>query len=70
MSVKDITTDLNDGIILINLLEILTNKSFPKYNKSPIVDAQKLDNITKAFEFMEKNLNLRIVGCNANGSFI
>lgn len=67
MSVRDLTTDLHDGLVLINLLEIITNKSFPRYFKNPKIAAQKLDNISEAFKFMEKNFNMQLIGCNANG---
>jgi len=33
LSVKDLQTDLADGILLIELLEIISSKPLPKYNK-------------------------------------
>ena len=55
--VTDLSTDLSNGIILIELLinlfpEKLQNNS-PKYNKSPKMLLHNLDNMTMAFKLLE-----------------
>jgi len=37
--------------MLINLLEIISSKQFPKYNKQPKIQMQKLENLTFALNF-------------------
>jgi len=66
-SISNLTTDLQDGIILINLLEILSGVSIHRYVKNPRFAAQKLSNITEAFQFMENHYHLKLIGCNASG---
>jgi hypothetical protein len=33
LKIADLTGDLSDGVMLINLLEVISAKRFPKYNK-------------------------------------
>ena len=35
MIIEDLTTDLSDGIVLINLVECILVTSLPKYNRRP-----------------------------------
>lgn len=67
MRVTDFTVDLHDGLVLINLLEIITGKTFPRYVKNPKFAAQKLANITEALQFMETHFGLKFVGCSSQG---
>lgn len=66
--ITDFTTDLQDGLILINLLEIISGKRFPRYVKNPKFAAQKLANITEALNFMESEYDLKFIGLNAQGT--
>jgi len=51
--IKDLGKDLQDGIILCNLLEIISGgKSVGKYNKNPRVPAQKYENNGIAMQFI------------------
>ncbi len=44
MKVESFETDLSDGLILINLMEILTRKPIDKYYKSPKSILHKITN--------------------------
>jgi filamin len=54
MKVEDLFTDLEDGIYLINLLEIISSQKLPFYNKKPKIRAQKLENNSFALNFLKK----------------
>lgn len=60
MHVTDLQKDLKDGVLLINLLEILSGKSLGRYNKNPRVPTQKYENTGIAIEFV-KSENIKIV---------
>jgi len=51
--VKDLQKDLCDGILLVNLLEIISAKSLGKYNRNPRIPAQKLENQVIALNFIK-----------------
>jgi len=48
LTINDLTTDLNDGILLVQLLEILTSKTI-KHNRKPRIDVQKMENHSASF---------------------
>lgn len=50
---EDIQADLHDGVLLINLLEIISSKSLGKYNKGPKIKMQKLENLNAALAFLK-----------------
>jgi filamin len=51
--ITNLQKDLQDGIILCNLLEIISGgKSVGKYNKYPRVPAQKYENTALAMQFI------------------
>jgi len=54
MKVEKLTTDMCDGIALINLLEICTGKSLGKFNKKPTMKVQKIENVQIALNFLKK----------------
>src|SRR3989338_9259154 len=63
---KDIPSDLSNGILLINLLEIITH---PKkvnngvYNRHPRIPIQKIENVGIAIKFLEaENIKLVNIG--------
>jgi len=60
MHVNDLQKDLKDGVLLINLLEIISGKSLGKYNKNPRVPTQKYENTHIAIEFV-KSEGIKIV---------
>lgn len=53
MKVDDLSTDLADGVNLVNLLEIISSKQI-KYNKTPKLLMQKLENLNFALEFLKR----------------
>lgn len=50
--VANLHRDLSDGVILVKLLENLTNKRVRGFVKNPKITAQKMANIQLAFELM------------------
>jgi len=52
MHIDDLQKDFKDGVRLINLLEIISNKSLGRYNKNPKVPTQKYENTQIAMEFI------------------
>jgi hypothetical protein len=60
LSILNLETGFSDGLMLIELLMILSNKKMRGYAKKPKMLIQKLENITKALEFM-KSAAIRLV---------
>ena len=48
------SSDLEDGTLLIKLLQQLTGKTVAKYSTNPRNEWEKKENTTKAFKFMEE----------------
>jgi len=65
LKIDDLAIDLADGIMLINLLEIISTKRIKKWNKKPRMHIQKLENLNKALDFIKKE-GLTIVNIGAN----
>jgi filamin len=65
LKVNSLQTDFADGILLINLLEIISSKSFPKYNKNPKIQMQKLENLTFALDFLAQE-GIKLVSIDSN----
>ncbi|XP_035708450.1 filamin-A isoform X3 [Folsomia candida] len=61
-NVGNLETDLSDGLRLIGLIEVLSGKQLPKHNKRPNFRSQKLENVSVALEFLEKDSS-DIVDC-------
>jgi hypothetical protein len=67
MEIKDITHDLSDGIMFINLLEEISAKEVAKrYNRKPAIRAQKLENLSFCFNFLKQE-NIKLVGMGPEG---
>ena len=60
-SIDDLAVDLSDGIKLIILLEVLSQKSLGRYNKKPKMRAQKLENAQTALNFIQQE-KIKLVG--------
>eukprot|EP01101_Sappina_pedata_P002915 TRINITY_DN1312_c0_g1_i2.p1 TRINITY_DN1312_c0_g1~~TRINITY_DN1312_c0_g1_i2.p1 ORF type:complete len:1238 (+),score=740.08 TRINITY_DN1312_c0_g1_i2:52-3765(+) len=54
LKIDDLFEDLEDGLSLINLLEIISNKKIPTYNKRPKIRPQKLENNSFSLNFLKK----------------
>lgn len=62
MEIKSLEADFHDGILMINLLEEISNKQVAaRYNKQPKIRAQKLENLSLAFNFLKQE-NIKLVG--------
>lgn len=53
MKIEDLTEDLSDGLALINLLEIISDKKLPNYNKKAKIRPQMLENNSFALNFLK-----------------
>lgn len=53
MAIGDLYTDLRDGILLINLLEAISEKKVGPYNRNPRIGAQRLENQGIALNFIK-----------------
>eukprot|EP01121_Diplochlamys_sp_Union-15-3_P001758 TRINITY_DN1152_c0_g2_i1.p1 TRINITY_DN1152_c0_g2~~TRINITY_DN1152_c0_g2_i1.p1 ORF type:complete len:767 (+),score=229.10 TRINITY_DN1152_c0_g2_i1:31-2301(+) len=62
LKIADLQLDLEDGVLLINLLELISAKQVvAKYNKAPKMRVQKLENNSYALNFI-KDEGLKLVG--------
>ena len=61
IKVTDLIADLQDGTVLIRLVETLTGKKIKGFNKGPTLAAHKLDNLELAFKLMQ-NSGVKLVG--------
>jgi len=61
LTLNDIEKDLSDGLKLIALIECLSGKKFPKYNKKPTFRTQKFENVTVSLKFLEQDEGIKIV---------
>lgn len=61
IKVTDISTDLQDGVALIRLLENLTGKKMRGYEKTPKLTAHKMVNLDLVFQFLKKE-NIKTIG--------
>ncbi|KAN0030275.1 hypothetical protein ACTA71_010037 [Dictyostelium dimigraforme] len=64
LKIEDLATSLEDGVLLINLLEIISSKKILKYNKAPKIRMQKIENNNMAVNFI-KSEGLKLVGIGA-----
>ncbi|KCV71469.1 hypothetical protein H696_02415 [Fonticula alba] len=61
--IKDLFTDLDDGLMLINLLEIISSKKLGRYNRKPSLKFQMGENLTLCFSFLASE-NIKLVNIN------
>ena len=65
MALEDLATDFADGVRLIVLIEVLSQKRLGRYNKKPRVYAQKMENVQLALDFLMKKERIRLVNIGA-----
>ena len=66
MEVTDLRVDLNDGLKLIAFFELLCGHPMTeKYDRQPVQRIQKINNLSLALRFMERNCGVRNPGCSA-----
>ncbi|KAJ3423511.1 faciogenital dysplasia protein [Anaeramoeba flamelloides] len=63
LKVNNFQQDLSNGILIINLLEIITGDSVGRFNKNPRIAIQKRDNFDLVFTFMKKK-GTHVIGCS------
>jgi hypothetical protein len=64
--VEDISTDMSDGVKLINFLELLTEQKVKqKYVDKPPSRIEKIQNLHIALTFLEKDLGFKSAGASA-----
>lgn len=64
--IGNLETDLSDGLRLIALIEVLSGKHLPKHNKRPTFKSQKLENVSVALQFLERDENIRIINIDSS----
>jgi Ca2+-binding EF-hand superfamily protein len=63
VQVNDIVADLSDGIMLIHLLEILSQESLGRYAARPKLRVQRFENVNIALEFIKsRKIQLTNIG--------
>jgi len=60
LEIKDLENDLKDGILLINLVELLTGRPVGRYNKNPKLKVQKINNINAALMALRRSKDCEI----------
>jgi filamin len=60
IDINDLATDFSDGVQLVALLEVLSQKKLGRYNKNPKLRAQKLENCGLCLDFI-KSEGLHVV---------
>ncbi|XP_051163533.1 filamin-A isoform X2 [Leptopilina boulardi] len=63
--IGDLESDLSDGLCLVSLIEVLSQKHLPKHNKRPTFRSQKLENVSVALKFLEDE-GIRIVNIDSS----
>jgi len=64
IQIIDITDGLSNGVNLVQLVEILSNKNVGRYIKNPNFPSQKMDNISIAIKFIENTWGIKVLGCS------
>ncbi|CAB3406891.1 unnamed protein product [Caenorhabditis bovis] len=60
-SINNLETDLSDGLKLIALAGVLSQKNVGKYNKKVNFRSQKLENVSLALNFFQYEENIKII---------
>eukprot|EP01104_Vermistella_antarctica_P002503 TRINITY_DN12740_c0_g1_i1.p1 TRINITY_DN12740_c0_g1~~TRINITY_DN12740_c0_g1_i1.p1 ORF type:complete len:898 (+),score=381.01 TRINITY_DN12740_c0_g1_i1:140-2833(+) len=60
--VEDLNTDLCDGVALCIFLETSTGKRLPRWDKTPKIEIQRIQNLSIAINFIMRDLGVRLVG--------
>lgn len=59
--IEDLQWDMEDGLNLISLIEVLSHKKLPRHNRKPMFRSQKLENISVALDFLENVEHIKLV---------
>ncbi|XP_072751172.1 filamin-like isoform X3 [Anoplolepis gracilipes] len=63
--IGDLECDLSDGLRLVSLIEVLSQKRLPRHNQRPTFRSQKLENVSVALKFLEDE-GIRIVNIDSS----
>jgi len=63
--IQDLKTDLKSGLLLINLIEVISGKSLGRHNKHPTINIQKLENLQLCLDYITKVENIKLVNVGA-----
>jgi len=66
ISEENLERDLSDGVVLVNLVEVLSGCRI-RHTRNPRFRAQKIDNNEMALRAMQKELGLVIAGYSPHG---
>lgn len=64
-TITDIKNDFKDGVLLVNLMEVISGKSLGRYNKHPRIINQKLENLNIALAFI-KSEGIKLVNVGSD----
>ncbi|XP_071960405.1 filamin-A-like isoform X3 [Antedon mediterranea] len=64
--IGSLDTDLCDGLRLISLVEVLSQKRVGRFNKRPTFRTMKLENVTVVMSFLELKENIKIVNIDSS----
>uniref|UniRef100_A0A915C7H0 Calponin-homology (CH) domain-containing protein n=1 Tax=Parascaris univalens TaxID=6257 RepID=A0A915C7H0_PARUN len=64
--VYDLETDFEEGLKLIQLVEVLSGRSLGRFNKRVTFRSQKLENISLALNFLENEEHIKIVNIDSS----
>ena len=59
--IGDLSGDLQSGVNLISLVEILSEKKVGRYNKKPRIHAQRMENVELCLNFIMIKEKIRLV---------
>jgi len=65
IQVGDLAEDLEDGLVLINVVEKLAGRKMGKYNKTANFRVKKLENVSIALKFLEDDEGVSLVNMDA-----
>ncbi|RDI79825.1 hypothetical protein Vi05172_g10163 [Venturia inaequalis] len=54
VQIQDLVQDLSDGVVLIHLLEVLSNESLGRYASKPKLRVQRFENVNKGLDFIKR----------------
>ncbi|CAI5447621.1 unnamed protein product [Caenorhabditis angaria] len=64
-SINSLETDLSDGLKLITLAGVLSQKNVGKFNKKVNFRSQKLENVSLALNFFQNEENIKIINIDS-----
>ena len=64
MRINTLETDLSDGLRLIALVEVLSQKHVGRFNKRPTFRQMKMENVAMALKFLEDE-RIKLVSIDA-----